>query len=225
MLELRELTMTAIAARIMTAIVLGGMIGLDRGMKNRPAGFRTYMLVSIGSCVVMLINQYVYQVYGIGDPVRLGAQVVSGIGFLGAGTIVVTAHNQIRGLTTAAGLWASACIGLAVGIGLYEVGIIASAAVFAVLTVLHRLDFRMRRKTKVADLYVELEDTVPLGEFIHIAREQNLELSSIQREDDLNDASDTYRFVVTVRGRTPMCADELLFTVRNLPCVKYAEVL
>ena len=117
MLTLRELTLTAIIVRIVVAIMLGGIIGLERGMKNRPAGLRTYMLVCMGSCVVMLINQYTTQVFGTGDPVRLGAQVISGIGFLGAGTIVVTSHNQIKGLTTAAGLWASACIGVAIGIG------------------------------------------------------------------------------------------------------------
>ena len=79
--------MSGIVVRILVAIILGGIIGMERGMKNRPAGLRTYMLVSVGACVVMLINQYAYQVYGVGDPVRLGAQVVSGIGFLGAGMI------------------------------------------------------------------------------------------------------------------------------------------
>lgn len=117
MLHAREITLGAVVLRIIMAEILGGVIGSERGRMNRPAGMRTYMLVSIGSCVVMLINQYAYQVYGVGDPVRLGAQVVSGIGFLGAGTIIVTTHNQIKGLTTAAGLWASACIGLAIGIG------------------------------------------------------------------------------------------------------------
>lgn len=143
MLHAREITLGAIVLRIIMAEVLGGVIGSERGRMNRPAGMRTYMLVSIGSCVVMLINQYAYQVYGVGDPVRLGAQVVSGIGFLGAGTIIVTTHNQIKGLTTAAGLWASACIGLAIGIGLYEVAIVACIAVFSVLTVLHQWDFYM----------------------------------------------------------------------------------
>lgn len=84
MLHAREITLGAIVLRIIMAEVLGGVIGSERGRMNRPAGMRTYMLVSIGSCVVMLINQYAYQVYGVGDPVRLGAQVVSGIGFLGA---------------------------------------------------------------------------------------------------------------------------------------------
>ena len=144
--------MSGIAVRILVAIILGGIIGMERGMKNRPAGLRTYMLVSVGACVVMLINQYAYQVYGVGDPVRLGAQVVSGIGFLGAGTIIVTSHNQIKGLTTAAGLWASACVGLAIGIGLYEVALVGGLAIYVVLTVLHQWDFAMRSKTQIIDV-------------------------------------------------------------------------
>ena len=117
-MEIREVTYLAIVLRITVAVILGGILGLERGLKNRPAGLRTYMLVCVGSCLIMLTNQYIFQVFGAGDPVRMGAQVVSGIGFLGAGTIVVTRRNQIMGLTTAAGLWASAAVGLAIGIGL-----------------------------------------------------------------------------------------------------------
>ena len=119
--EIRFLTDSSIVIRILFSLVIGGILGLERGLKNRPAGLRTYILVCMGSCIVMMTNQYVYQVYGTGDPVRMAAQVISGIGFLGAGTIIVTRRNQIKGLTTAAGLWASACIGLSIGIGLYEV--------------------------------------------------------------------------------------------------------
>ena len=220
MLQPRPLTLSGIFLRILTAIILGGILGRERGLKNRPAGLRTYMLVSIGACVVMLINQYAFQVYHTGDPVRLGAQVVSGIGFLGAGTIIVTSHNQIKGLTTAAGLWAAACIGLAAGLGLYEVAVTAGAAVYVVLTALHNWDFRVRSKTRVVDLYVELNGNATLLGFIRGAREQGLELSNIQREEDREIC-----FVVTVRGREPMRADGLLRTVSHLEGVAYAEVL
>ena len=140
-LELREVTYLAIAIRILAAVICGGLIGLERGMKNRPAGMRTYMLVCVGSCIVMLTNQYVVQFLG-GEPTRLAAQVVSGIGFLGAGTIIVTRRNQIKGLTTAAGLWSAAGIGIALGIGFYEVALIGSFAIFAVMTLLQKMDNR-----------------------------------------------------------------------------------
>lgn len=225
MLEARELTLTAVALRILTAVILGGIIGRERGMKNRPAGLRTYMLVCLGSCVVMIINQYAYQVYHTGDPVRLGAQVVSGIGFLGAGTIIVTSHNQIKGLTTAAGLWASACIGLAVGIGLYEAALMAGATVYVVLMVLHNWDFHMRSRTKVADLYIELNSSFSMGSFIRSAREKNLELSNIQREEETSGPHELVCFIVTIQGKNKMHALEILNTIKNMEEVSYAEVL
>ena len=116
----REVTYLAVALRILAAVIIGGLLGIERGMKNRAAGLRTYMLVCVGACLIMLTNQFIFQTYGTGDPVRMGAQVVSGIGFLGAGTIIVTHRSQIKGLTTAAGLWSAAGVGLALGIGFYE---------------------------------------------------------------------------------------------------------
>ena len=225
MLTARLLTLTGIFLRILISVILGGIIGRERGMKNRPAGLRTYMLVCLGSCVVMMINQYAFQVYNTGDPVRLGAQVVSGIGFLGAGTIIVTSHNQIKGLTTAAGLWASACLGLAMGIGLYEVGLVAGVTVYAVLRLLHNWDFRMRSKTKVAELYVELNQNATLGGFIRGARERELEVSNIQREEDVHSPQKLICFVATVQGREKIPGDQILSTVREMEIVNFAEML
>ena len=225
MLTIRELTLGSIVLRILVAVLLGGVIGLERGMKNRPAGLRTYMLVCMGSCVVMLINQYTSQVFGTGDPVRLGAQVISGIGFLGAGTIVVTSHNQIKGLTTAAGLWASACIGLAIGIGLYEVALIAGLCVFLVLTVLHECDYYMRSRTRMLDAYIELDQSVNLGKFIRNIREQGLEISNIQREHDTSYGDEVLSFTATIKGQKKTHQDELVRFLRKQEGVKYLEVL
>ena len=140
MLELRELTYLSVVLRIAAALFMGGALGLERGMKNRPAGLRTYMLVCVGSCLIMMTNQFIFQTTGTGDPTRMSAQVISGIGFLGAGTIVVTQHNQIKGLTTAAGLWACAGAGLALGIGFYEGAITAGIGVYVILSVIQGLD-------------------------------------------------------------------------------------
>ena len=225
MLTIRELTIWSILLRILVSIVLGGIIGLERGMKNRPAGLRTYMLVSLGSCVVMLINQYTAQVFGTGDPVRLGAQVISGIGFLGAGTIVVTSHNQIKGLTTAAGLWASACIGLAIGIGLYEVALIAGLCVFLVLTVLHEMDYFLHSRTRMVDTYIELDQTVSLGRFIRNLRDQGLEISNIQREHDTAYGDEVLSFTATIKGQKKTHQAELVRFLRKQEGVKYLEVL
>src|SRR5690606_40468539 len=107
--------------RIFLAMIMGGFIGIERELVNRPAGFRTHTLVCMGSALVMTTSQYLFNTYSDIvnlDPARLGAQVISGIGFLGAGTIMNDGH-RVRGLTTAASLWVVACLGLAVGAGYY----------------------------------------------------------------------------------------------------------
>ena len=179
-MALREVTWLAVILRIIVSFVLGGMLGMERGLKQRPAGLRTYMLVCVGACLIMLTNEYVVQVYGSGDPVRMGAQVVSGIGFLGAGTIIVTRHNQIKGLTTAAGLWAAAAVGLATGIGFYEAAIVGAVVIFITLSVLSNLDDRMHRKTDHFEAYVELPASVSLGMLMDALRTHDIVIEDVQ---------------------------------------------
>ena len=121
---LKELTIWSILLRSGLALLFGGILGYDREKKGRPAGFRTYMVVCLGSALAMMTGIYLTNITGSGDSGRIAAQVISGIGFLGAGTILVTKQRQVKGLTTAAGLWAAACIGLAMGAGFYSGGII-----------------------------------------------------------------------------------------------------
>jgi len=194
--ELREITVLSVALRIATAIIVGGLIGLERGLKNRPAGLRTYMVVCLGACLIMLTNQYIYQATAVGDPVRMGAQVISGIGFLGAGTIIVTRRNQIKGLTTAAGLWAAAGVGLAVGIGFYEAALAGAFAIFFVMTMLQKMDNKMHRSTKVIEIYVELKREYPLGDFLQDIRNMDIEVRDTMREQDI-DSNDGIRAYFT----------------------------
>ena len=224
MFEFRELTLLAVVIRVLVSVVLGGIIGLERGLKNRAAGFRTYMLVCLGSCVVMVTNQYIYQVYGAGDPVRMGAQVISGIGFLGAGTIIVTARSQIKGLTTAAGLWASACLGLAVGIGFYEVAIVGGVCVLLVLTIFHSWENYMRRNTAVLTIYVELNTGIHLGQFLREAREKGIELENIQLQNDTAQEGDV-GILATVKRKRKEDKKTILTAIRELSAVQFLEEL
>ena len=221
----REITELSVVVRILVAIIVGGLIGLERGMKNRPAGLRTYMLVCVGACLIMLTNQYIYQFTGAGDPMRLGAQVVSGIGFLGAGTIVVTKHNQIKGLTTAAGLWASAGVGLALGIGFYEAALTAALGIYTILTLLQRWEHRMHKKIRVLEIYTELSSDVPVHEFTQKIRSLNMKIESIQFEPDSAFEIGTRAVIFTLKSPKKQDHAILLDKIRNLNGVVYLEEL
>lgn len=224
-MDIREVTYGAIAVRIAVAVVLGGIIGLERGLKNRPAGLRTYMLVCVGACLIMVTNQYIYQVFGTGDPVRMGAQVVSGIGFLGAGTIVVTKRNQIKGLTTAAGLWAAAAVGLSVGIGLYEAAVIGGAVIFIVLSLIHSWDNRMRQNSKIVEIYVELTRAINLGDFLRKVREMDLEIENIQTEQDGAVEEGRRSYIIMLKAKRKRNHKILYQNIRDIEGVAYVEGL
>lgn len=220
-----DITQQAVVMRVVSAIIIGGLIGLERGMKNRPAGLRTYMLVCVGSCLIMMTNQYIYQFTGAGDPMRLGAQVVSGIGFLGAGTIVVTRHNQIKGLTTAAGLWTSAGVGLALGIGFYEGAVAVGLSVFVILTVLQRLESRVQKKIRVLELYVELHTSVSVSMFLQNLREIDLKLENLQFEPDGGFEDSTRAVILTLRAKKATDHKTLRDKIRKMEGVVHLEEL
>ena len=135
---IRDMTFWAILARLTLAVVCGGLIGAEREIKRRPAGFRTHILICLGSAITTLTSQYLLFQHLYNDIARLGAQVISGIGFVGAGTIIVTRDKRVKGLTTAAGLWAAAIIGLVCGAGYAECAIFATAVVLLVEVVFLR---------------------------------------------------------------------------------------
>ena len=224
-MELREVTYLAIALRILAAVIIGGLLGLERGLKNRPAGLRTYMLVCVGACLMMLTNQYICQVYGTGDPARMGAQVVSGIGFLGAGTIIVTRRNQIKGLTTAAGLWSAAGVGLALGMGFYEAALIGGFAVFFVMTLLQRMDNKMHRKTKVLEIYFELNRELALGDFLQNIRNREIEVRNTQRDYDAEPENGVRPYITTLKLQKRQNHMEIIDDLRLIPGVIYLEEL
>lgn len=177
---LHEWNIVTVAIRIISSMICGGVIGWERGRANQPAGMRTYMLVCLGAAVVMITGEYVYNEYGAGDPSRLGAQVISGIGFLGAGSIVISGQSKIRGLTTAAGLWVSACIGLVVGIGFIECGVLATATVYIIIARLKHLEERMMRKTMWMEVIVKLDNVDSLADFYDAACGLGLKVGTVQ---------------------------------------------
>lgn len=153
--------------RLVFAMLAGMLIGIDRGVKRRGAGVKTYSLVCLGAAIVMLTGEYIYRTYeGKMDLSRLGAQVISGVGFLGVGTIIVTGRNQVRGLTTAAGLWTCACIGLAIGIGFYDGALIMLFLCVFVLKVMTKVDVYVYNHSKVLDLYIGFHSLTQISGFL-----------------------------------------------------------
>ncbi len=184
MQNISDLNTTSIILRILLSMVCGGLLGLERSIKNRPAGFRTYMLVCLSSSLIMMTNQFIFNNYGGGDPARLGAQVISGIGFLGAGTILVTSRSQVKGLTSAAGLWSSACLGLAIGTGFYYGAIIVAVAVLLIVTLFKKIEDYVTSNNKTITLYTSFSSLEHFDKFISYIHKLNYKIIDIEITKD-----------------------------------------
>ncbi len=182
-MELDWLLLKDIFIKLGLALICGGVLGIERERRNRPAGFRTYMLVCIGSTLVMATNYYIFDAFQTGDPSRMAAQVVSGLGFLGAGTIVTAANSKVKGLTTAAGLWSAGGIGLAIGIGFYEGAIVGTAMIFVAMVLLHSMDGLIMSTNKLVMVYVEFEHFFALKNFINVVKSNNVKILDIESKD------------------------------------------
>ena len=174
---LRDVTIASVALRMVLAVVCGGIIGIEREYKRRPAGFRTHILICLGAAMTTLTSQYLYLCMGqYTDMARLGAQVVAGIGFIGAGTIIVTRRQRVKGLTTAAGLWAAAIIGLSLGGGFYEGGLFATALIMIAELFFSRVEYRMLENAPEVNLYIEYSGNATLDELLREFRERGLKI-------------------------------------------------
>ncbi len=224
---LRDLTLLSIMGRVGLAVLIGGIIGMERFVKNQPVGARTYMLVCMGACLVMMTNQYICKVFESGDPSRLGAQVISGIGFLGAGTIIVTGNNKIRGLTTAAGLWSAACIGLAIGIGFYEGAIAVGIVLFLIMTVFKKIERLVRKNSKSLRLYLNVESNMALNNFITECHNRKIRVDDMQVSKPGKGARKTGGIIVflTVKLGERQQHAELIHQLGVLDGVLYIEEL
>lgn len=169
-----ELDTISVVMRLVFAMLIGIVVGIERSSRGRGAGVKTHTLVCGGAALVMMTSLYMWSIFETGDPARLGAQVISGIGFLGAGTIMVTGRNHVRGLTTAAGLWVCACEGLAVGMGFWKGAVTTLVIIMVTLRLLAKLDLRMHRYAKSFELYIEFDSGEDIRRFIQDVKVQNM---------------------------------------------------
>lgn len=171
-----DFNLWSVLVRLCTAALLGGFIGSERGRHGSAAGLRTHILVCIGASLTSITSLFLnYELGTDGDVARLSAQVISGIGFLGAGMIIVKNDNIVTGLTTAAGMWATAAIGIAVGYGFYFGAIISAFICIFSVTVLGRLE---RRNKSMVYAYIELNDIADTEKVVDIVRQSKNTLVS-----------------------------------------------
>ncbi|HIX26944.1 MAG TPA: MgtC/SapB family protein [Candidatus Barnesiella excrementigallinarum] len=200
-----EVTTTSATFKLMLSLLLGGIVGFERKRKGQVAGARTFALISMGATLAMIVSIYIPQVYlGLknGDPGRVAAQVITGVGFLGAGAIIQT-KGSVRGLTTAAGIWMVAALGLAVGVGLYLVATISTILILFTLVSLEQYERRshLDREGKIIHLRVNeiIED---LSQYETLLKEFRVSLHNVLVEYDYSRQTTDLKFIVLSRVTT-----------------------
>jgi len=223
-IDLHELNLLTIAIRLILAVLLGGVIGLERGASKHPAGFRTHILVCVGAALAMLTNEYIVEFFdGPADPSRLGAQVITGVGFLGVGTILVTGRYKIKGLTTAAGLWASACIGLAIGIGIYSGAIIAASLVFLSLALLPRLEMYFYEQSRTLEIYAEIESVHNFKPFLGVIKSLGITIAESHLDKSAINIEGAYTVSLYLKLPKKCSVSDVLEQLNALPYVMIIE--
>ena len=177
----RDMSFLAVAVRLVLAVICGGIIGIEREYKRRPAGFRTHILICLGAAMTTLTSQYLcLEMHFFTDVGRLGAQVIAGIGFIGAGTIIVTRRQRVKGLTTAAGLWTVAVVGLAIGAGFYEGGVLTTVLILLAEMLFSKLEYHIMATAPEINLFIEYEDRYALDRVLKLYRDRQIKVSNME---------------------------------------------
>ncbi|MBO4688652.1 MAG: MgtC/SapB family protein [Clostridiales bacterium] len=222
---IRDVTMLSTTIRLLIAVVLGGLIGLERSYKNRPAGFRTHILVCLGGTIASMTGIYLYLNMNLPTDIsRLGAQVVSGLGFIGGGTIIVVNNHKIKGLTTAAGLWACGVIGIAVGAGFYEGAILATGFVLIAETLFSILGDRITHNTPFK-MILEYNDKNALNHVMRYCKNNRMVISNLEATGKRDAIMSVYSVALTVRPREKVDFDKILNHIDGIEGVIDVEIV
>lgn len=222
---IRGIGIAGIAVRLVLAVLCGGVIGLERETKRRAAGFRTHVLICIGAALTTLTSQFLVRNGFNTDPARLGAQVIAGMGFIGAGTIIVTSRRQVKGLTTAAGLWTAAIIGLAIGIGYYEAALVAVAFVLLSEVVLSKLEYFIVSTARTMNVYIEFGDTKNLDNIVSQLAEHNMTITDIEYTKSRSGDVSHPTAILSIRFRKKTVHEDVMTMLAELPGVLSVEEL
>ena len=215
---LRDLSLLAVFIRLTLSLLIGAAIGLERSVRNHPAGLRTHVLVCLAANIASMSGLYIMLVLQLPTDIsRISAQVISGLGFIGAGTIIVTQKFTIKGLTTAAGLWTTGIIGLAIGAGYYELAMLAGILVLAAETIFASLSKRIRRMPEY-QLEICYDDKERLDDVLRYSKSQNMVIVNLNIHT--LDEEDQTRYSAIVRLHGPVSANILETHISSMPGIK-----
>ena len=235
---LHEFNLGSAIVRLLVALMAGGVVGNGRSKRERAAGLRTYMLISLGAAMAVLITLFQYEMLKTAwadteaakefkyDASRLSAAVIAGIGFLGAGIIIKVAHQQVSGLTTATGLFATVCMGLAAGVGFIEVVLIATFIIVLVLNVMAPLEAMFKRRLRNTTLNVEFVSVESIEEILNVIKSRDAVVYDIDIEqtEERNGKHPSAIFILQLSKRKPSHSG-MLSAVAELGCVYSVQEL
>ncbi|MCR4952074.1 MAG: MgtC/SapB family protein [Solobacterium sp.] len=222
---IRDFNTLSVVIRLVMAFTAGTVIGLERSYKNKAAGFRTHTLVCLGASIASMVGIYLYVVMRLpADMSRIGAGVVTGLGFIGAGTIVVTSKKEVKGLTTAAGLWTTGMIGLAVGAGFYEGALIGVILVLLVETVFNDIRGSIKKAPEFG-IAISYYNRHQLDDVIRFCKDRTLYVRNLQITGHTNDADPVYSALILLRGGTEEDQKETIRQIREMEGVISAELV
>ena len=223
--SLRDINFLNVLIRMLIAVACGAAIGIERSIKNRPAGFRTHILVCVGAATASLTGHYLYLVAHLPtDMTRIGAQVITGLGFIGAGTIVVTRKQTVKGLTTAAGLWATGVIGLAVGSGFYEGAILAALFVLTAEMFLANVGQRIRY-TPPFRAIVNYEAKQSLDQALRYLKDRGVRITAMQVSSASDDGVYVYSAHLSLRPSSNIDPELLMERISDMSGILAASVV
>lgn len=219
----RDVTLGTTLFRLLIAVLCGMAVGIERSYKNRPAGFRTHILVCTGACIASLTGLYLYLNMSYPtDMSRIGAQVISGLGFIGAGTIIVTKKNTIKGLTTAAGLWVCGVIGLAAGAGFYEGAILTTLLVLLTETLLASLGMRIQHQPEF-QVIIHYNHTSALDKAARYIKDKDIAITNLQITSSNDSDIYVYSAFLHLRPTGYIDKEDLLLQISFIPGIISAE--
>lgn len=220
---IQDFNAVSICIRLVLSVILGGLLGMERSQKHQAAGVRTFSLVCLGSALIILTNDFICIKCGGGDTSRMAAQVISGIGFLGAGTIMVTSNNRIKGLTTASCLWISAILGLCIGSGLIVISLFCFLILMGTLSGLTRYNDWISKNNPLISLYLEVDSKTGVEELRAYAKSKYYVIKHIHRKREKPLTRNDLCISVEMDLVKNVNHEQVLIDLDNIQSIHYVE--